>query len=161
MPREEGENEHEYEVFPISPIRKLEKRITQLESAGGMDTREFYREMADIIRMNQQLVDELAKANDSLRIELSKLPSKLDDLISRLDELISFIKASAAEEVPAAQPETLKPLSEKLDELIDATKKVYESNQEVISVLDEMSKKMKRPLPPPIRKPTLFPLRPI
>ncbi len=161
MAADEKEQEHEYELIPISPIRKLEKRMAQLESGSGVDTREFYREMADIIRMNQQLVDELAKANDSLRIELSKLPSKLEDLINRLDELISFIKASAAEEATTTQQAGLQPLTEKMDQLIDATKKVYESNQSVITVLGEMDKKMKKPLPPPARRPPLFPPRPI
>ncbi len=160
MPEAEREGEHEYELIPISPIRKLEKRLTQLESGSGLDTREFYREMADIIRMNQQLVDELAKANDALRIELSKLPSKLDELVSRMDELISFIKASAAEDVATAQQAGIQPLSDKFDQLIDVTKKVYESNQSVVSAIDELDKKMKKPMPPPMRRP-LFPSRPI
>lgn len=156
-----AEHEHEYELIPVSPLRRLEKRLDQLETHKGFDSTEFYREILDIIRMNQLIVDELAKANDSLRIELSKLPSKLEDLISRMDELISFIKASATEEVSGAQQQSVQPLSDKLDQLIEATKKVYESNQSVTELLGDIERKLKRPLPPPPRKPTLFPPRPI
>ncbi len=150
---------HEYELIAVSPLRKLEKRMEELESTKGMDVREFYRELVDIIKMNQQIVDELAKANDALRIELSRLPSKIEDLVSRLDELISFIKASATEEVsPAAD---MKPVAGKLDQLIESNKKVSETNQAVLSLLDEISRKLSRPAPPLLRKPVLLPQRPI
>ena len=168
MPEEgkqtQSEHEHEYELMPVSPLRKLEKRMEKLESSAGMDTTEFYREIVDIIRINQQIVDEMAKANDALRIELSKLPSRLEDTVSRLDELISYIKASAAEEAPSAagQGETVKPLSDKLDQLIDATKKVYEIHHSSLEVLDDIDKKLKRPLPPPpMMKPNLSSPKPI
>ena len=72
-------------------ITSLEKRIDELEQSKGLNMQEFYREMVDIIKMNQQLVDELAIANDALRIELSRLPSRIEDLISRI-VLICWMK---------------------------------------------------------------------
>ena len=150
----------EYELIAVSPLRKLEKRMEELESTKGMDVREFYRELVDIIKMNQQLVDELAKANDALRIELSRLPSKIEDLVSRLDEMISFIKASATEEMsPVAD---MKPLASKLDQLVESNKKVSETNESVLTLLDEISRKLTRPMPPPqLKRPTLLQQRPI
>lgn len=145
----------EFELIPLSPLRRLEKRIDQLESSPGTSTKEFFSDLVDIIKMNQQLVDQLAKADDALRIEISKLPSKIDNLVENLNELISFIKTSATEE--AVSPATsMKPLGDKLDKLVEANKKLLESNQEMLSVLETMGERLKRPSFPP---PRLLPLR--
>lgn len=154
MPAKEKEQE-EYELIPVSPLRRLEKRIEQVEaSTPAIDVKEVFREVVDIVRMNQQLVDELAKANDSLRIELSKLPGRMEEMINNLNELISFIKASASEEV-APSGEVFKPLADKLDVLIETNKKIIENNQAVLSALGEIDKKLRRPSPVPVRRPML------
>ena len=111
--------------------------------------------------MNQQLVDELAKANDALRIELSRLPGRLEDMTNKLGELVTFIKASATEEGEA--PANMKPLYEKLSELVDLNKKIADTNESLSSTLEELVKKMRYgvpPAPPLLRKP-LLPPRPI
>jgi len=139
----------EFELVPLSPLRRLEKRIDELESSPGANTKEFLSEVVDIIKMNQQLVDQLAKADDALRIEISKLPAKIDNLVENLNELLSFIKASATEEVAAPAAAGLKPLGDKLDKLVEANKKLVENNQEMLSALETISEKLKRPMPPP------------
>jgi uncharacterized coiled-coil protein SlyX len=161
---EEKHEESEFELIPLSPLRKLEKRLDEIEQQyKSTNSREFYKELIDIIRLNQQIVDELAKANDALRIELSRLPGRLDDMISRLNELISFIKASATEEVEVAPP-NLQPLVDKINELVELNKKVVETNQTVAASLDELLKRLKKPIPPPmppaVKKAPLFP-RPV
>ncbi|TAL47360.1 hypothetical protein EPN87_03060 [archaeon] len=155
MPHNQDE---EVEIIPVSPLRRLEKRMEHIEST-SFDSKEFYRELVDIIRLNQQLVDELAKSNDALRIELSRIPSRLDDLTSRLSELLSFIKASASEEGSAGSPM----LEQKLDQLVETNKKILETNQSVVSALEDVEKKMRRPAPPmqmlrrPLPKPAVQP----
>jgi methyl-accepting chemotaxis protein len=147
------ETEEEYEIIPISPLRKLEKRLEQLESVSPtVDVKEIFREVVDVMRMNQQMVNELSKANDAMRLELSKLAQKLEELTNSLNELLSYIKAAATEETPQTQ-ETTKNLTEKMSELVDANKKIVESNQAVISILEEIDRKLRRPtLPLPPRK---------
>lgn len=162
----EHEHEHreEFELVPVSPLRRMEKRIEDIErSSGSFDVKEFYREMVDIIRMNQQLVDELAKANDSLRIELSKLPARIEELVADLKELLSYIKASSGEEQQGGMStesvaEGMKPLAQKLDVLIETNKKIVDNNQALLNVLDMMEKRIsgpRPPMPPPqmMRKP--------
>lgn len=158
MPEKEKE---EYELIAVSPLRRLEKRIEELEStAPPIDVKEIFREIVDIVRMNQQLVDELIKSNDSLKIELAKLPSRIEELINDLNELISFIKASAGEEgAVAPSGESFKPLADKLDVLIDTNRKIIENNQAVLSALEEIDKKLRRPSSPPpmhMRRPPLL-----
>ncbi len=147
-------DDEEYELIPMSPIRRLEKRMRKMEDSPGMDTRDFFKEIVEMVRMNQQIVDEIAKADDALRIEISKLPAKLDELISHLNELLSFIKASAVEE--SSPTESLKPMLEKMDALIESNKKVAEGTQSMLESVDELSDKLRKSkMKPPMRR--LFP----
>ncbi len=162
---EEKHNENEFELIPVSPLRRLEKRLDELENKSGsnLDSKEFYKELVDIIRLNQQLVDELAKANDALRIELSRLPSKIEDLVKKLDELVSFIKASGEQqEVPEATSD-IKPVYDKLSELVDLNKKIAETNETLSGTIEELSRKMKQqgPAPSPFLRKPLLPPKPI
>jgi hypothetical protein len=139
--------DEEFELIPVSPLRRLERRLEKMESTKGVDVKEFLNQLVEIVRMNQQLVDELAKANDAMRIEISKLPGRLDDLINNLNELISFIKASAGAEAAEAATggANLEPLLKKMDALIEGNKKIVQSNEAVMSSVDQLSMKMKRP----------------
>jgi methyl-accepting chemotaxis protein len=157
MPEME-EKKEEYELIPISPIRKLEKRIEELEAArAAIDIKEFFTQIVDIIKMNQQLVEQLVRANDMLRIEISRLPSRIEDLVKSLNELVEYIKLGAGEEVsppPATLSEALKSLVEKIDQLVEGNKKVIETNQAIISSLEELGRKLRKPptLLPPLRR---------
>jgi hypothetical protein len=170
MPSEE----EEFELIPVSPLRRLEKRLERMEKgdgAGGnnVNMQKFFSELVEIVRMNQELVDELAKANDSLRIEISKLPGRMDELISNLNELLSYIKAagvsggSGFESDNSSKPGMdLDPLLKKMDQLIEGNKKIVETNDSMMTNIEMLSSRMKRPgiapMPggqrlPPLRKP--------
>ena len=159
MPQEEDE----FELIPVSPLRRLEKRLEKMETTGksGPDSSKFFSELVEIVRMNQELVDELAKANDALRIELSKLPGRLDELITSVNELVSFVKAAANSEGPIGQSgaagASMEPMLKKMDELIEANKKIVESNESVMESVEQLNTKMRRPMLPPqqLRRPQL------
>jgi chromosome segregation ATPase len=164
---EKEESKEEFELIPISPLRRLEKRVEELETTRpSIDVKEFFRELIDLIKMNQRVVDQLARSSDALRIELSKLPGKIDELVKNLSELITFIRASAAaEEVGAPTPaEAPKPLLEKLDQIVEGNKRIVELSQTLITALEEIDKKLKRPPPPPLpplrKRPSPLPRRP-
>jgi len=156
------ERSEEYELIPMSPIRRLEKRIDKIESTTG--SQEIIKEIIDIVRMNQAIVDELAKSNDALRIELSKLPAKIDDLVNSMKEIISFIKSSGEGETVGITKEAMKPLVQKFDEMINTNKAMSEKSDSMLELLDDISKKLKRPtvrhlpgrrlLPRPMTQPT-------
>ena len=136
--------EEEFEIIPVSPLRRLEKRIEKLEAFSAEDPKSILKDIVEIVRMNQQIVDELAKSNDALRIELSKLPGRLDELINDMRELIAFIKASGESEQAAMNAEILKPVVEKLDALVSINKSFAEKNDAMMELLDELNKKLKR-----------------
>ncbi|MEM5777001.1 MAG: hypothetical protein QXJ06_00950 [Candidatus Aenigmatarchaeota archaeon] len=136
--------EEEFEIIPVNPIRRLEKRIERLEAFSVEDPKSIFKDIIEIVRMNQQIVDELAKSNDALRIELSKLPGRLDELITDMKELISFIKASGEAEQPSFNQEIMKPVVEKLDTLVNINKSFAERNEAIMELLDEVNKRLKR-----------------
>jgi len=141
----EEKKQEEFELIPVTPLRKLERRIEELEKKASINEKELYREIIQIVRMNQEIVDALIKANDSLRIELSKLPLKLEELTKKIDELLDLIKAAGEEEAKPTIDN--KPLIEKIEKLTEINNKILENNEALISLLEELSKKMTRPLP--------------
>lgn len=138
------DDSYEYELIPMSPIRRLEKRLDKVEDGSYGGSKDIFRDVIDIVRMNQQLVDELAKSNDALRIELSKLPGKLEELINEMREVVSFIKTSGDEDTTAVTKEAMQPVVDKLTELIQENKKMGEKNESIMQVLDEVSRRTKR-----------------
>ena len=144
------ENPDEYELVPVTPMRRMEKRIDRLESSTPIDTRGIMADVIEIVRMNQLLVDELAKANDALRIELSRLPGKLDEVITQLKDLISFIKASGEEEAAGVTQEAMKPVVDKLDEVVKTNKELSEKNDSLLELLDQIGKRLKGPAKRPM-----------
>ncbi len=148
---EDVSRQEEFELIPVTPLRRLEKRIEELEKKASINERELYREIIQIVRMNQEIVDALIKANDSLRIELSKLPLKLEELTKKIDELLELIKVAGEEEVKPMPVDT-KPLIEKIEKLTEINNKILENNEALISLLDDISKKLTKPpfpMPPP------------
>src|SRR4030042_537820 len=136
--------EDEYELIQLSPIRKLEKRIAHLELTNvGVDTKAFFQEFVDIVKMNQQLVDEVIKANNTLRVELSRLPGKIEEMSKGVNELLSYIKAAAIEEVNPAVSDSFKIMPDKMDKLIELNRKIVESNETLTSLMETMDKKMR------------------
>jgi len=149
------ERSEEYELIPMSPIRRLEKRIDKVESTTG--SHELMKEIIDIVRMNQSMVDELAKSNDALRIELAKLPAKIDELVASMKEIISFIKSSGEEETVGITKEAMKPLVGKFDEMIQTNRAMSEKSDSMLELLDDISKKLKRPTLRPLPGRRLLP----
>ena len=147
----EEKKQEEFELIPVTPLRKLEKRIEELEKKASINEKELYREIIQIVRMNQEIVDALIKANDSLRVELSKLPLKLEELTKKIDELLDLIKAAGEEEAKPTIDN--KPLIEKIEKLTEINNKILENNEALISLLEELSRKLTKPLPPLPPKP--------
>jgi ferric iron reductase protein FhuF len=154
---EEEKKQEEFELIPVTPLRRLEKRVEELEKKASINEKELYKEIIQIIRMNQEIVDALIKANDSLRIELSKLPLKLEELTKKIDELLELIKAAGEEETKPIVDN--KPLIEKIEKLTEINNKILENNEALISLLEEISKKLTKPPLPP--KPPIHPQKPL
>ncbi|MCS7123722.1 MAG: hypothetical protein RMJ17_04135 [Candidatus Aenigmarchaeota archaeon] len=147
--------EEEFELIPVSPLRKLEKKIEELESTKQLlDVREFLKDIVGIIKMNQEVVHQIVRANDALTIELSKIPGRLDTLISNLNELLTYIKTGSEEEYsPKKEEEKVKPIeSEVITQLLENNKRILELNEKIVTTLEEIEKRTRKPTLPPLKK---------
>jgi len=142
---EKGES---YEVIPITPIRRLERRMEAIESAGTIpQIQSLINQIIELIRGNQRVVEEIVRANSDLRNELSKIPPKIDELTGNLKEFINMVKAAGEAEVGGPSSEAMRPLQDSLIKLIDQNQKLVEGNQAVLESLDTLGRKMRSGTP--------------
>ena len=122
MPRDIEIQSDDYEVIPLSPIRKLEERIRKMErEKEGFAYESFMREILELIQSNQKLVDEIVKANDELREELSKIPGKIDEMLKAWREFIDILKEVGSTEATASS------LTEQFNRLVEQNKEMLEA----------------------------------
>jgi hypothetical protein len=149
-------DEDEYEVIPTSPIRRLEKRMSKMETiSSSSEVRRLIEQIIELIKSNQRIIDDDIKADAELRHEIAAIPGKMDELIANINEFIDILKASAtSEEAPKAQQESLEPLLKKVSELVDLSKRTQEISQATLTSLDTIDKRLKRVMvqqsPPPV-----------
>jgi hypothetical protein len=138
--------EEEYEIIPTSPLKRLEKRISKVESStSSSQIQKLIEQIIELIKSNQRVIDDVIKADSELRNEISKIPGRIDNLIVNMNEFIELLKASATEETVAGMSkEAMEPLVGKMDELVNQNKKAVETNQAVLSSLGMIDNRLKR-----------------
>ncbi len=137
----------DYEIVSKTPLKRLEDKLSILERKLDEETKEFYKELVSVIRLNQEIVDELAKSNDALRLEIARLVPQIENLIKNIQELIEYIKAAASEEGEISQEG-----ESKLDKVLETNKKLLEANRTIISLLQSIEKSLRRPIYPILKK---------
>jgi len=142
--RESGD---EYEIVPLRPIRSLERRLDEMEktvsSAGIPQIQSLISQIIELIKTNQRLIDEIIRADNELRNELSKLPPKIDDLVSNMKQFMEILEKAGEAETTGIGPETLKPLSDALQKLTEQNQKIIDGNQAIVQSLDSISRKLR------------------
>jgi len=138
--------DEEYEVIPTSPIRRLEKRLSRIETtSSSSEIQRLVEQIVELIKSNQRVIDDIIKSDAELRNEVSKVPAKIDGLVDKMDEFLELLKASATEEtVTEASKDMTKPLIKKMEEMIEATKKNSEISQASLTSLETIDKRLKR-----------------
>jgi hypothetical protein len=145
MPEESSES---YQIIPVTPLKRLEKRMDKLENAGTMpQLQSLINQIIELIRSNQKIVNDVIQANAELRNEIAKLPSKLDEVTTSLKTFISLIEAAGREEVSSPGPEVMKPVTEQLTKMVEQNQKLLESNQAMLDKLDTLGKRKRRGTP--------------
>ena len=133
-----------YEIIPVTPIRRLERKIEQIEQAGTIpQLQSLINQIIELIRSNQKIVNEVIKANMDLRNEIARLPNKIDELTLEMKKFLSLIEAAGREEITAPSPESMKPVTEQLQKLVEQNQKMVENNQAILEGLDNISKKIR------------------
>jgi methyl-accepting chemotaxis protein len=136
----------EYEIIPTSPLRRLEKRISQVESSSSTsETQRLIEQIIELIKSNQRIVDDIVKSDSELRDEMSKMPGKIDELLSSMHEFMEILKTSATEDtVTDISKDVMQPLVGKMTEMIEQNKKTVEVGQATLTSLGIIDKRLKR-----------------
>jgi len=139
--------DEEYEVIPTSPIRKLEKRMSKMETvSSSSEARRLIEQIIELIKSNQRIIDDVVKADAELRHEITVIPGKIDELIASISEFVDILKASATEESAGISKEAMEPLVKKISELVEQNKKTHEIGQATLTSLETIDKRLKRSL---------------
>jgi len=121
----------EYEVVPITPLRKIEQRLEKIER-GAPGYNAVLRDLTEMIKENQKVVDNLVNTNSELIANIGTLSEKLGELTRKFSEFMDSIEVAETSEEP-----------EEFRELKEQTKKLEEMNQELAERLKKLERKMK------------------
>jgi methyl-accepting chemotaxis protein len=136
----------DYEIIPTSPLRRLEKRITQVErTSTTSESQRLIEQIIELIKSNQRIIDDVVKADAELRDEMSRVPGKIDELLSSMHEFMEILKTSATEEtVSDISKDVMQPLVNKMTEMVEQNKKSVEVGQATLTSLGIIDKRLKR-----------------
>jgi len=157
------ESEEEYEMVPLTPLRRLEKRLEALESTRTVANLErFIDKVIDMVELNQKMVDEVVRSNVGLREDVAVLIGKMDELYTRMGDFINAIK-SMGEAEPSAAPQRIAeqavmPVVSKID---DMARRLQEGMSTMAETLASIDRKLKTAQPVAARPATLLARRPI
>jgi DNA repair ATPase RecN len=95
-------HEEEYELIPLSPIRKMEKRLDRIEKSGTSN--EMLRELVEVVKTNQNIVEDIVKVNSEMMAKVSELSNTVSQLTARLNDFMGKIEivGEAEEHRPAS-----------------------------------------------------------
>lgn len=150
-----GEDSDEYEIIPMGPVRKLEKRIDELESGGGGGSggaganQEFVRDILDIMKANQKIVNDMVESTDTLHDSVDSLTSKMDTVIDNMNNFMELLQeaseASLEEDVSSDISQNIvNPIADRMTELQETNEKMLEGLGKIDSSLSKLDKRMKR-----------------
>ena len=104
-------SEEEYELVPLSPLRRIEKRMERVEKLGT--SQEMTRELMDIVRSNQQVVDDIVKINSEIITRVSELSVSVRELKDKINDFMERIEIAPEEAVQ--KEDKTKEIEERVD----------------------------------------------
>jgi archaellum component FlaC len=145
----------DYEVIPLGPIRKLERRVEDLqeqqaqveESTGGAGANEeLVRDILDIMKSNQKIVNDMTESTHELRNSVEDLTNKMDSVIDNMNSFMDLLQQASEMDMEgevAGDIETrvADAIGDKMDDMVD---QVSSSNQMIAENLEELNTQMKK-----------------
>ncbi len=140
--------EDEYELVPLNPLRKMEKRLDKLEKSGTSN--EMLKEMVDILKANQQIVDDIVRINSDAINKITELTQAVNASVTKVDNFMSRIEVSGEE---AKTQEEGAPTESKMPEMEARLDKMEKRINTLI--LSTLAKNKLRSLPRPQQRPMM------
>jgi signal transduction histidine kinase len=143
-----GGDGDDYEIVPLGPLRRLEKRLDQIEKEHEVGSGEaVVDDMLDILKSNQSLFNQLVETNVSLQEKIDDLLDELQTVGERMNDFLELLEAASdtAEPAPISETgETPPPAGGVTDKVDDTLNAVVESNQQMAESLEKLERRMKK-----------------
>lgn len=150
----EIKEDEDFEMVPLTPIRRLEKRLESIETtktANGLE--KFIDKVMDMVELNQKIIEDIVRSNQSMKEDMGILIGKLDTLQSKITGFIDVIQNAAESDVVEAAAEstgeTIKPLIQKLE---DIGNRSNETNAHILQSLENIEKVLRKPSQSPMQQ---------
>ena len=143
-----GDVGDDFEVVPIGPIRKLERRIDDMEEQtrkGGTDDA-LIRDVLDIMKSNQKIVNDMTESTHELKNSVEDLTHKMDDVITNMNSFMDLLQEASETDL---EGEVIQDVHSRIadavgDRMQGVADDMRDSNQEVINHLDQLNKSVRR-----------------
>jgi len=87
--------DEEFELVPMSPIRRIEKRLDRMEDSGMSG--DLLKELMNVVKTNQQVVDDVVRINSQMIGRVSDLSNSVNDLTNKLNDFMGRLEVQGAE----------------------------------------------------------------
>lgn len=102
--------EEEYEIVPVGPLRRMEKRMEKIEK--GTTSTDMVKELIEVVRTNQKIIDEVVKINSEMINRVSDLATHVSQLNERMTDFLDRVEVSGETEQPQQTPQQQKNVEE-------------------------------------------------
>ncbi len=107
--------EDEYELIPMSPIRRLEKRMEKMEKTGASS--DTTRELIEIVRANQHVIDDMVKMNAEMMNRVGELLISVNTMTNKITDFMNRIEVTTTTEEEGEGSEAKKEVDDRLVKL--------------------------------------------
>ncbi len=146
--------DEDYEVVPLGPIRKLERRVEDLQeqqqqaqqSGGGSANEELVRDILDIMKSNQKIVNDMTESTHELRNSVEDLTHKMDSVIDNMNSFMDLLNQASEMDM---EGEIAGNLEQRVadaigDKMEDMVTEVSSSNEQIANHLEELNTQMRK-----------------
>lgn len=142
--------------MPLSPIRRLEKRLEAMETTKTTNNVEkFIDKVMDMVELNQKIIEDIVRSNQTMREDIGALIGKIDSLQSKVSSFVDIVQSAAESDVAQTAAdstgETIKPVIERFETMSAQTQ---ETNTRMLQSLESIEKLLRRPQMPAHSMPT-------
>ena len=102
--------EEEYEIVPVGPLRRMEKRMEKIEK--GSTGTDMVKELIEVVRTNQKIIDEVVKINSEMINRVSDLATHVSQLAERMNDFLDRVEVTNETEQPQQQQQQQKNTAE-------------------------------------------------
>jgi uncharacterized phage infection (PIP) family protein YhgE len=138
--------EEDYEVVPVGPMRKLERRMDELEQTSQKSDSdpELIRDVLDIMKSNQKVVNDMTESTHELKNEVEDLTHKMDEVVDNMNSFMDLLKEASemdmeGEVVSDMEGRIAKTVNSQMEEI---GSHIQQSNQEVADTIESMNQNL-------------------